>query len=247
MTSGKIRWIHQVTENDVWNGNCLQSQSSRDPAARDPAVCPDETAPDNDFPDSPSLVELKGGRQVVIAGNKAGLLLALDPDHKGRTIWRQRVGKGLFDGGVMWGAAVDGENLYAANADFYRENPSASGGMAAVELVGGRIIWTMMPPPCGDRKPCKPSQAAAVTAIPGVVFSGTMDGQLRAYSTLDGNIIWEYESAREYTTVNGVKANGGSMSNGGPAVVGGMLFVNSGYSHHGGVIPGNVLLAFSVK
>ena len=35
------------------------------------------------------------------------------------------------------------------------------------------------------------------------------------------------------------------MSNSGPTVVGGILFVNSGYSHHGGIIPGNALLAFS--
>ncbi len=86
-----------------------------------------------------------------------------------------------------------------------------------------------------------------MTGIPGVVFSGTMDGQLRAYSTRDGKIIWEYDTVRDYETVNGVKANGGSMSNAGPTVVGGMVFTNSGYSHHGGVIPGNVLLAFSVE
>ena len=98
---------------------------------------------------------------------------------------------------------------------------------------------------CANRNPCKPSQAAAVTLIPGVVFSGTMDGRLRAYSTRDGKVLWEYNTAREFTTVNGVKANGGSMSNSGPAIVGGMLYVNSGYSHHGGILPGNVLLAFS--
>jgi polyvinyl alcohol dehydrogenase (cytochrome) len=77
------------------------------------------------------------------------------------------------------------------------------------------------------------------------VFSGTMDGWLRAYSAQDGKVLWEYDTARDFPTVNGVNANGGSMSNAGPTVVGGMLFVNSGYSHHGGIIPGNVLLAFS--
>ena len=147
----------------------------------------------------------------------------------------------------MWGMAADGEKAYAADADYFPENPEASGGMAALQIATGRVIWVTPPPPCGDRKPCKPSQAAAVTAIPGIVFSGTMDGQLRAYSTEDGKIVWDYNTAREYPTVDGIKANGGSMSNSGPAVVGGMLFVESGYSHHGGVIPGNVLLAFSVQ
>lgn len=84
-----------------------------------------------------------------------------------------------------------------------------------------------------------------MTAIPGVAFSGTADGRLRGYSTRDGKVIWEYDSARDYPTVNGVKANGGSMSNAGPTVVGGMLYMNSGYSHHGAIIPGNVLLAFA--
>jgi polyvinyl alcohol dehydrogenase (cytochrome) len=88
---------------------------------------------------------------------------------------------------------------------------------------------------------------AAVTVIPGVVFSGTMDGRLRAYSTRDGDVLWEYDTAREFATVDGVQGRGGSMSNGGVAVVGGMLYVNSGYSHHGGILPGNVLLAFSVE
>ena len=74
-----------------------------------------------------------------------------------------------------------------------------------------------------------------------------MDGRLRAYSTQDGTVLWEYDSSRDFDTVNGVGAHGDSMSNSGPAIVGGMLFVNSGYSHHGGILPGNVLLAFSAE
>ena len=102
-------------------------------------------------------------------------------------------------------------------------------------------------PPCGNRKSCKPSHAAAVTAIPGAVFSGTMDGQLYAYSAETGKILWQFDSVQDYSTVNGVKANGGSMSNAGATVVGGMLFLHSGYSHHGAIIPGNVLLAFALE
>jgi polyvinyl alcohol dehydrogenase (cytochrome) len=73
-----------------------------------------------------------------------------------------------------------------------------------------------------------------------------MDGRLRAFSTKDGKTLWEFDTARDFETVNGIKANGGSMSNAGPTVVDHMLFVNSGYSHHGGIIPGNVLLMFSI-
>ena len=84
-----------------------------------------------------------------------------------------------------------------------------------------------------------------MTAIPGAVFSGSVDGHVRAYSTKDGTILWDFDSVGPYKTVNGVEAKGGSLDGAGPAITGGMLFVNSGYPVFGGM-PGNVLLAFSV-
>ena len=245
MKSGKIRWGRQLTENDIWNGSCRTTL--------DPVTCPDQDAPDFDFSASPILVELKGGRQLLIAGQKSGLVYALDPDREGNIIWQQRVSKGGSLGGILFGPAADEDTLYAAISDFARMNqgrevnPKAGGGMVAVDLSNGEKIWSIPASPCGNRKPCSPSQGAAVTAIPGVVFSGSVDGYLRAYSARDGKILWEYDTVRDYTTVNGVPAKGGSINNGGPAVVDGMLFTNSGYSHHNGIIPGNVLLAFSVE
>jgi len=238
MTTGKIKWVRQETEQDVWNASCRRPD-------REPAVCPDADAPDFDFGSSPVLAELPGGRQILVAGNKSGVIWALDPDHQGKTIWEQRVGKGSSGGGVLWGIAIDNQRVYVPNGFFDPKNRDASGGMAAIGLSDGHPIWSTANAPCGNRKDCKPSHPAAVTAIPGVVFSGTMDGRVRAYAAQDGKVLWEYDTARDFPTVNGVKANGGSMSNAGPTVAGGMVFVNSGYSHHGGIIPGNVLLAFS--
>ena len=240
MKTGKIKWAHQQTENDIWNASCRSPN-------REPAVCPDADSPDFDFGSSSALVDLPGGRQMLVAGNKSGMIWALDPDRQGKIIWEQQAGKGSSGGGVLWGIAVDREHVYVPNGFFDPKTPDASGGMAAIGLSDGQAIWSAPNPPCGDRKTCKQSHPAAVTAIPGVVFSGTMDGRLRAYGAQDGKILWEYDTAREFSTVNGVKANGGSMSNAGATVVNGMLFANSGYSHHGGVIPGNVLLAFSAK
>jgi polyvinyl alcohol dehydrogenase (cytochrome) len=254
--SGRIRWSRQITENDIWNGSCRAPN-------REAAVCPDKDAPDFDFTGSSFLVNLissppvwtdpctwnlqRPGCQLIVVGNKAGIIFGFDPDARGKIVWERRVAQGSSSGGVFWGSATDGVNIYAANADFIADNPGASGGMNAVDLRTGRVVWSVPGAGCANRNPCKPSQSAAVTLIPGVVFSGTMDGRLRAYSTGDGTVLWEYDTAREFTTVNHVQANGGSMSNGGAAVVGGMLFVNSGYSHHGGILPGNVLLAFSVE
>jgi polyvinyl alcohol dehydrogenase (cytochrome) len=85
-----------------------------------------------------------------------------------------------------------------------------------------------------------------VTAIAGVVFSGSVDGHLRAFAAEDGHVLWDYDTVREYAAVNGVKGQGGSLDGPGPVVVGGMVFVNSGYSRFGGM-PGNVLLAFASR
>jgi polyvinyl alcohol dehydrogenase (cytochrome) len=243
LDSGRVRWSRQMTENDIWSAGCRTREI-------DPAICPDADAPDYDFVSSPILVESPGGQDILIAAQKSGIVYALNPDREGETIWQQRVGQG----GIMFGPAADGRTLYVAISDFTRTSeasrepdPNVGGGMAALELRTGRILWRTPAPGCGDRRPCSPAQGAAVTAIPGVAFSGSVDGHLRAYAARDGKILWDYDAVREFTTVNGVMGKGGSFYSGGQAVVNGMVFATSGYSHHGGVIPGNVLLAFGVE
>jgi polyvinyl alcohol dehydrogenase (cytochrome) len=170
------------------------------------------------------------------------------------------VGEGGTVGGIQWGPATDGRNLYVALSDIrfkmalvpgsndrtYELDSTKGGGMFAFRADNGERIWQTPPPGCGNRRPCSPAQSAAVTAIPGVVFSGSQDGHLRAYSTSNGKIIWDYDTMREFKTVNAVAGKGGAMDVGGPIVAGGMLIVGSGYASRGG-LPGNVLLAFSVS
>jgi polyvinyl alcohol dehydrogenase (cytochrome) len=158
--------------------------------------------------------------------------------------------------------ASDGQKVYAATSDLVRnQSPSADplnlnsqvvdpkigGGLTALRISTGEKAWFAPPIPCGPAaKPgCSPAQPQAVTAIPGVVFSGSIDGHLRAYSAQEGKILWDFDTVRDYQTVNGVRATGGSLNGPGAVVVGGMLFVNSGYARQG-TIPGNVLLAFSL-
>jgi polyvinyl alcohol dehydrogenase (cytochrome) len=93
---------------------------------------------------------------------------------------------------------------------------------------------------------CSAAQSQAVSVIPGVLFSGSEDGHLRAYSAGDGAVIWDVDTARSFATVNGVPGAGGSLDGGGPVIANGMLFVNSGYGRILGRA-GNVLLAFSVE
>jgi polyvinyl alcohol dehydrogenase (cytochrome) len=80
--------------------------------------------------------------------------------------------------------------------------------------------------------------------VPGAILAGGLDGHLRAYAATDGTMLWDVDTALEYQTVNGVKAQGGAIDGPGPTVMGGMVLVNSGYTRYGGM-PGNVLLAFA--
>ena len=74
--------------------------------------------------------------------------------------------------------------------------------------------------PCGDEaSTAVPPSRPRVTAIPGVVFSGSHDGHLRAYSTRDGAVIWDFDTVQDYKTVNGVKGSGGAIDGPGPVVV----------------------------
>jgi polyvinyl alcohol dehydrogenase (cytochrome) len=53
------------------------------------------------------------------------------------------------------------------------------------------------------------------------------------------------DTVHNYSTVNGIAAHGGSLDGPGAVIVGGMLYVNSGYANFG-TAPGDALLAFSV-
>ena len=169
---------------------------------------------------------------------------ALDPNHDGAVVWQYQAGKGGVLGGIEWGSAVDTERAYFAVSDITQSTP---GGLHAVALETGTRAWMTPAPPlaCGSGRGCSAAQSAALTVIPGVVFSGSVDGALRAYSTTTGAILWEFDSNRAFETVNGVPARGASMLGPGPAIAGGMLFVNSGYGAFLGR-PGNVLLAFGL-
>jgi polyvinyl alcohol dehydrogenase (cytochrome) len=126
-------------------------------------------------------------------------------------------------------------------------DPEKGGGLSAIRVNDGSKLWdSATPRTCGSREHCSPAQLAPVTAIPGVVFSGSLDGHLRAYSSRSGDVLWDYDTSRDFSTVNGVAAHGGSLNGAGATVVDGMVYVNSGYSLFGEA-PGNVLLAFSAE
>ena len=243
LKTGRMLWHRQATPNDSYVVACYGADQTN---------CPQDHGPDHDFGQSPVLVGLQDGRRVLAIGQKSGVVHAFDPDQEGKPLWQTRIGKGGPLGGSEWGSAADLDRIYVANSDvrFLRDgtrrlDPAAGGGLFALNLSDGKIMMQVPPVSCGGRDQCSPALSAAVSVIPGVVFSGGVSGFLRAYATDDARLLWEFDTARDYATVNGVSGHGGAIDGPGPVIVDGMLYVNSGYAQWSG-IAGNVLLAFEV-
>jgi polyvinyl alcohol dehydrogenase (cytochrome) len=253
LKTGKLLWSRQFTQGDAYNSACNSRTRNN---------CPDEDGPDFDFGQPPILVQLGDGKRALVIGQKSGMVHAMDPDAGGEILWQTRAGLGGLLGGSQWGSAADEQRIYVAISDVglltvadaaapggrrIALDPNSGGGLHAIDLKSGRIVWSAKPATCSPTQDiCSPAQSAAVSAIPGALFSGALDGHLRAYSSSDGSVIWDFDTAREFATVNGNPARGGSIDASGAAVAGGLLVIPSGYDQFGGM-PGNVILAFSVE
>ena len=235
IADGAVAWSKQLTPGDEFNMSCNRG-----------AGCP---GMDYDIGASAVLETLPDGVQRLLVGQKSGVVYGLDPARAGELVWRARVGKGGINGGVVWGLASDGRNVYAAVSDLGRRvradatafdwrgngvDPAVGGGLTALDVRSGTTTWFAPPAKCPATQPvCSPAQPAAVTAIAGAVLSGSVDGHLRAFAAADGKVLWDFDTAREFKTVNGVPGRGGSLDGAGPVVAGGMA--------------GNVLLAFGAE
>jgi polyvinyl alcohol dehydrogenase (cytochrome) len=237
LDTGKRVWTRQLTANDAYLIGCGPKSTSE--------TCPEVVGPDFAIGTSPILKRLPDGRRILAVGQKSGLAWGINPDD-GTVLWQHRVGQGSPLGGIEWGGAADDQHVYYPNADGLL-GIKAAGGLAKIRLATGERVWWSPPiATCPDNTPkCIPSQSAAASAIPGVVFSGATDGMMRAYDARDGKVLWEFATARDYETVNGVPARGGSINGPGPTIVGGMVYTTSGYGAFG-QMAGNVLLAFGL-
>lgn len=236
MQTGEPQWIVRGSSDQSDNSLCQMGES----------FCSDGILDYPEFATTAMLATHSSARQLVIIGQKSGLAWALDPDQQGKPVWQYSAGRGGGLGGIEWGIAADEKNVYIPVSDNAHEQ---AGGLHAIDLLTGERRWVAPPPSrfCGARTDdCSAAQVSAIAVIPGVIFSGSNDGGIRAYSTDNGSIIWQFDTNRQFATVNGIAANGGSLMAAGPTVVDGMLFVNSGYSTNGSR-PGNVLLAFGIR
>jgi polyvinyl alcohol dehydrogenase (cytochrome) len=240
LKTGKLVWSYQATQDDTWNLDCPDGPN-----------CPEKVGPDVDFGMAPLLVTLASGEDMLVAGQKSGVVHALDPA-TGKIHWQTRIGKGGMLGGIHWGMAADNKYVYAANSDHSwaldtrDSTQKPSPGLYALDLLNGKVAWHQPTPACNVPPDCLVANSAAPVALPGVVFAGGLDGHIRAYSSADGRILWDYDTVRDYQTSNGIIGKGGSLDGPAPVMSGGMIFVNSGYGLFG-QIPGNVLIAFELE
>jgi polyvinyl alcohol dehydrogenase (cytochrome) len=242
LNSGEIKWVTQVTKGDAWNGACSRKTPN----------CPKENGPDYDIGASAMLTSPETGKQLLIIGQKSGMVYALDPDAKGKVVWKQRVGSGGTMGGVHWGMSTDNQNVYVGVSDLPTNNLYNVGaphpGLHGLDLQTGQFIWrTKLPNVCPKKHTflCFPGISAAVSSSANLVYAGSLDGMFRIFSASTGEIIWEYDTKQAVTSINGVKGFGGSIESDGPVIANGKIYLTSGYDKWAEA-PGNLLMVFSV-
>lgn len=250
MYTGRLRWKFQATPDDIFLTTCVRRPEGLN--------CPREgRLLDVDFGASPILAHRADGSDVLLAGQKAGTLWALDPD-SGKLLWRRDFGTGSPLGGIHWGMAADSRQVYVPihkMPDANGNDPNQTPGLHAVDFTTGQVRWsfTATADCSGDRRMRVPTCNAniglsgAPAVIDGAVFEGSADGFLRAFDVNTGALLWKFDTAVPYTGINGVKGHGGAVDNASIIAANGYLFVNSGYALIGGQRAGNVFLAFRRK
>jgi len=241
LRTGAIRWHYQATTGDAWNVGCYAVASGN---------CPEDAGPDFDFGAAAVLAKGSDGRERLLAGQKSGIVYALDPD-SGALLWQTRAGKGSAGGGVVFGMAASSGRLFAPMFDMddgTKGDFPAKPGLHALDVATGRIAWQALSPQvCAGRPGCRDGNAGAATVANGLVYAGSEDGHLRIYDAADGKVMWDFDTVVDIATVNGVPGRGGSISGGaGPLVYGNRLIAVSGYGF-ASRMPGNVLMVFEAK
>ena len=244
LKDGSLAWSQQMLKGDAWNVGCMM---------KDNPNCPTENGPDVDFGAGTILARTSAGKDILIAGQKNGYVYALDVDAKGVLLWKTRVGRGGIQGGVHFGMAQNGDRVWVPISDMKdgHDGRPVDGpprpGLYALGITDGKLLWAAPADDvCGKTEFCDPGISAAITATPGLVFAGHMDGRFRAYDAENGKVLFEYDARQEVPTVGGGRARGGSFGGAGAAVRDGYVVVNSGYGLYFHM-PGNVLLAFSAN
>ena len=85
MDTGARRWMAQLIPDDVWVANCDPKPSANCPKG--------ELGPDHDLTGA-LLAKGPDGRDLLVVSSKSGMAIAIDPDRRGKIVWRTRVSQG---------------------------------------------------------------------------------------------------------------------------------------------------------
>ena len=242
LETGEELWVFQATPNDVWNMACGRRNGPNCPSAEE------SIRRDWDFGGSAILVELPDGRELLLAGQKSGHLWALDPED-GNVVWAQRRGRGGALGGNHWGIAIDGERVFLTISD--PGGGDRQPGIYTFDIATGTPLWEhRLSPDCsGDRRERVPGcnnrygLSATPLVVDGAVVTAGLDGRLHIFDGVDGRVLFQFDTARPYETINGIEGAGGSVDSHSISAGAGMIFIGSGYGSFSQP-PGNVLLGF---
>ena len=249
MKTGKLRWRYQATPDDLFLTACMRRPNGLN--------CPKEGRMlDHDFGAAFIMAQRADGSDLLLAGQKSGMLWALNPDN-GKLVWNREFGKGSPVGGIHWGMTYDGTSVYVPIHSFPGPDgtdPNQTPGLHAVRVDDGHVRWSYeAKPECGGDRPKRVPNChnigltGAATLIDGAVVEGSADGFLRAFDAATGQVLFEYDTARTYDGINGIAGKGGGIDNASIVATNGLVFVNSGYGLMGGQGAGNVFLAFRRK
>lgn len=238
LEDGTLAWVNQTISGDTWNGACGSTQAN----------CPEIRGPDFDFGAPPILTTLPNGKDIILAGQKSGMVFGMDPDSDGATLWSARAGMGGYNGGIHWGMSSNGDVLFVGIADTPGHHMTVGPprhGVHAFDAATGTPIWsTIEEKLCEGRDVrCFPAASSPLTATEELIFAGSLDGTMRVYASETGDLLWSFDTLRAFETVNGVPAQGGSIDSAGTVLIDNKFVVNSGYDKFA-LQPGNALLVF---
>jgi polyvinyl alcohol dehydrogenase (cytochrome) len=249
IATGKVRWHTQTFANDSWT--IWEFLCQTDSTKRTAAGCPSlkKPGPDIDFTTSPVLVHANGGMSVVVAGRKDGVTFGFDPE-TGRILWSTRTSASSDPNAASlnFGIMAEGARIFVPSVGTEFPNggtfvPMPDDGLYALDALTGNRLWSAkVRDDCGKSTPCTGLSFAPI-GFPGVVFAGATDGYVRAYDTATGKVLWRFDTARSFVTLNGDVASGGAVGRNSIMIANGVVYVGSGYSR----VPGNVLLAFTAR